>query len=497
MTDLVPVYYALAGVVAALLFYKWQSDPLRAIPTIGPSAPLLSYLGAIRFLKDASGVLQEGYDKYNVFKVAMIDRWAVVVSGAKMNEELRSIPDDQMSFMDAADELVQTKYTIAPDVLIHPIHITVIKEQLTRNLAPLFHEVVKEVEAAMQELIPAKGDDWIEVDGYSTVTQIITRASSRVFVGFPLCQNAEYLRIATTYSAEVMKGAMIMSVLPDFLKHIVGPLLPWSRRALRRAAPFLLPIITERRRLLKEYGRDWEDKPNDLLMWIIEEARRVGREDSTDLMVQGIMASNFTAIHTSSLTFTHALYHLAANPEYIQSLREEIEEVIRTDGWTKVSMGSMWKLDSFLKESHRVNGISGISVMRLALKDVTFSDGTFIPAGTFVAAAATSTHHDEENYSDATVFKPFRFSDMRASESEKNKHHYVSTSAEYIGFGHGKHACPGRFFAANELKIMLASIVLNYDVKFEDEGKRPANVWFATTVLPAPGAKVMFRKRQT
>lgn len=58
-------------------------------------------------------------------------------------------------------------------------------------------------------------------------------------------------------------------------------------------------------------------------------------------------------------TFTHALYHLAANPEYIQSLREEIEEVIRTDGWTKVSMGSMWKLDSFLKESHRVNGISG------------------------------------------------------------------------------------------------------------------------------------------
>lgn len=55
-------------------------------------------------------------------------------------------------------QLVQTKYTIAPDVLIHPIHITVIKEQLTRNLAPLFHEVVKEVEAAMQELIPAKGD---------------------------------------------------------------------------------------------------------------------------------------------------------------------------------------------------------------------------------------------------------------------------------------------------------------------------------------------------
>ena len=54
---------------------------------------------------------------------------------------------------------------------------------------------------------------------------------------------------------------------------------------------------------------------------------------------------------------THALYDLASMPEYIAPLREEVEAIIATDGWTKNALAKMWKVDSFLKESHRVNGI--------------------------------------------------------------------------------------------------------------------------------------------
>jgi cytochrome P450 len=39
----------------------------------------------------------------------------------------------------------------------------------------------------------------------------------------------------------------------------------------------------------------------------------------------------------------------------------------------------------------------------------------------------------------------------------------VSMIPEYIGFGYGIHACPGRFFAANEVKIALIFMLLNYD----------------------------------
>ncbi len=38
-------------------------------------------------------------------------------------------------------------------------------------------------------------------------------------------------------------------------------------------------------------------------------------------------------------------------------MREELLAVLETDGWSKVAMGKLRKLDSFIKESQRVNGV--------------------------------------------------------------------------------------------------------------------------------------------
>lgn len=43
---------------------------------------------------------------------------------------------------------------------------------------------------------------------------------------------------------------------------------------------------------------------------------------------------------------------------------------------------------------------------------------------------------------------------------------------------------------------MMAHVVVNYDVKFEEEGVRPLNIWHGMAVSPDPAAKVMFRKRR-
>lgn len=53
---------------------------------------------------------------------------------------------------------------------------------------------------------------------------------------------------------------------------------------------------------------------------------------------------------------------------------------------------------------------------------------------------------------------------------------------------------PGRFFAAHELKLMLAYLVLNYDVRSEIEGVIPKPSWYITNLVPNPTAKVLFRK---
>jgi cytochrome P450 len=54
----------------------------------------------------------------------------------------------------------------------------------------------------------------------------------------------------------------------------------------------------------------------------------------------------------------HAFYYLATFPEYIQPLREEVDEVIKSEGWTKTGLDQMHKIDSFIKESQRLSPLS-------------------------------------------------------------------------------------------------------------------------------------------
>ena len=142
-------------------------------------------------------------------------------------------------------------------------------------------------------------------------------------------------------------------------------------------------------------------------------------------------------------------------------LREEAEAILQVEGWTKAAMGKMRKLDSFMRESQRLNGISGstlnsclgqiqrltlrwfsilASVMRKTLTSIKFSNGAVIPPNSFIVAAATGTHLDEDNYENPEIFNPWRFSNMREAEGEALKHQFVSTSLDYVPFGHGKHA---------------------------------------------------------
>ncbi|KAI0747399.1 cytochrome P450 [Fomes fomentarius] len=193
------------------------------------------------------------------------------------------------------------------------------------------------------------------------------------------------------------------------------------------------------------------------------------RGSSYQAMATRILLTNIAATDTTSQTLTHALFDLASMPEYIQPLRKEAESVIATEGWTKLSMGKMWKLDE------GVAALQWYSNGRKAPKDVRMSDGTIIPAGTSVAVASYLLHYDSASYPSPDLSHPFEFATLRVSEGEGSKHQFVNTSMIYISFGHGKHACPGRFFAANELKAMLCYIRIDYDFKLVGE-RRPENL---------------------
>jgi cytochrome P450 len=66
---------------------------------------------------------------------------------------------------------------------------------------------------------------------------------------------------------------------------------------------------------------------------------------------------------------------------------------------------------------------------------------------------------------------------MRAEPGKENAAQFVSTSTNHLGFGHGQHACPGRFFASNEIKIIMCHILLKYDWGLIDGQEPKINVY--------------------
>ena len=62
-------------------------------------------------------------------------------------------------------------------------------------------------------------------------------------------------------------------------------------------------------------------------------------------------------VHAPLQVFTSALYNLAANPQFTQPLREEVEAIVEREGWSRTSLSKMRKVDSFLKETVRMEGI--------------------------------------------------------------------------------------------------------------------------------------------
>lgn len=62
---------------------------------------------------------------------------------------------------------------------------------------------------------------------------------------------------------------------------------------------------------------------------------------------------------------------------------------------------------------------------------------------------------------------------MDGNPESSGKWQYSASTPEWILFGFGAHACPGRFFAANSIKIILCHLVMKYDWRFcRDEGDK-------------------------
>lgn len=132
---------------------------------------------------------------------------------------------------------------------------------------------------------------------------------------------------------------------------------------------------------------------------------------------------------------------------------------------------------------------------RLTTKDMALDNGQVIPSDSMIAYCNPRFNPNLELFENPETFDGLRFFNMIQRHGPKASFNLDSVSTDSLGFGYGIHACPGRSFAAAELKLVVAHLIQHYDLKLAGNGKRPENIYMDFQIMPDPGAQVMFRSR--
>ncbi len=116
-------------------------------------------------------------------------------------------------------------------------------------------------------------ESWISISFNSTILRLVARISARVFVGFPLCRNEEWLATSISYSHNVFITSVIVRLFPTFMQFWVAPFIPavWKvQQNLRLAKKLIVPYVEKR--ISRQKNDPTYQNPDDPLQWMMNEA---------------------------------------------------------------------------------------------------------------------------------------------------------------------------------------------------------------------------------
>ncbi|KAG6187433.1 hypothetical protein E4U36_008024 [Claviceps purpurea] len=339
----------------------------------------------------------------------------------------------------------------------------------------------------------AKGLSWQKTRAAKLDDSFFKAFSAELFYGF----RAEMQMLAENQHKPSTESANASDPVSDTSAHskwLAAPCFPFCLKIIARELQEIIRAEIDKRRNsgekapmkdILDYTMDWIDNRRDTMF---------GDAHVVHVMIRVI----FAALHTSSQLVAHTLFELATRPDYIGALREEVEQCFEQHGQgTKAALDSMYKIDSFIKETQRFNPLDAASLARVALKEFTFSNGLHIPKGSVIFTPNSPIFEDERFYPKAKTFDGFRFSRMRGDPKLKSSCDLTATNEQSMHFGTGRHACPGRFMVSDEVKLAVIFNLQNFDIAMENFGPRPKNHAFGKFMLPDMAAKIWLRESTT
>ncbi|KAI9766853.1 MAG: hypothetical protein M1839_004758 [Geoglossum umbratile] len=490
------------------LLWAFKGNLPKGVPWPGIRSKLLGWPRAsLRSMVYAREMVEESYYRYTkqsehfILPNFLCDD--VVVPRAEL-KHLLSMPDEDLNLLEALKDQLQPWYTLMNSCVMRNFYTVQVPavRYLDKLVPPQIERMMEEVGNSLTLRLGDNPEAWRDISVFDTVEKVVSQVGNFFVVGDPLCRNEEYIQAVFQFGKGLFVAATFIRMVPKFLRPIFGPLIAFSnRKNYYTFAKHLTPLITQR---LNEPDR-FDPKntaSQDVVQWFINRSLTLPdpRDQTPEFLTYRLMLFSLAVVQVISVATTHLLFDLYSFPpsaSLIPELRDEILEVLKAEGgtWTMHGLNKMVKLDSAIKESMRLScfGTRGCTRKVIKASGITLSNGLWVPNGATITTPLWSIHHDEDIYPHADQYVPFRFYNAAKNQVSGSKS-IGTTSPEFLSFGHGRHACPGRYFAAVEMKLLVAYLLLNYDV--EPLVTRPPSQWIATNYLPPMKAVLRVKRRR-
>ncbi|KAF2165016.1 hypothetical protein M409DRAFT_24915 [Zasmidium cellare ATCC 36951] len=467
----------------------------------------------LREMAVGRAAVEEGYEKYGKHGKAFIIpglHWNAVVLPPSHSDWVARQPENVLSSNKVLDDTMGLQWLVHGPTASSVRDFTVLRRDMTRQHIKLSHHILDEIKHAFDEEL-GSGTEYHKVSASNLCAKISFRATNRMFVGLPLCRSEAYETDVTRWTTAFGTCTLIMrflipkSLKPLFMQFVALPtkLVQW------RAVRFIRPRIRQRLGVLKHdktLGNSLENvqkekEPNDMLQWIINAnaAKDNPRELEPGNIAGKMLFFNVFATGTTSTVFALILCDMVSHVDataLIVQLREEADQympLIMEDG---SAARHMMKTDSVIRETLRHNPMGAQGLLRevVAPSGLTTPDGLHLPKGTHVQSVVSGMQRDV-NIGGAGVdeYDPLRYW-REAQRGEVSKQLSASqVSDRFLSFGLGKHACPGRFFAVNSIKLMLGHLLMTYDI--EPLKAKPEYTVIGEGLIPSAKTMVRLRRR--
>ncbi|KAI0401406.1 isotrichodermin C-15 hydroxylase [Xylaria palmicola] len=197
----------------------------------------------------------------------------------------------------------------------------------------------------------------------------------------------------------------------------------------------------------------------------------VKRQHDWNLSFEKLSSTAFILVlagsETTATTLSGATYLVLSHPEALEKLKHEVRSSFKHASDININnVGSLKYMLAVLNEALRLYPPVTSGLVRTVPEGGAEIAGHFVPEGTLVEVQQWSSNHSKDNWADPWAFRPERF--LGTSEEALQAGNKLEALQ---AFNVGPRNCIGRNLAYFEMRIILARVIFDFDLKLADESK--------------------------